>query len=209
MINSPAVAARSRVYLSSPHMGTEEQRFVQEAFNTNWIAPMGPHVDAFEQEFAEAVGSPHAVAVSSGTAALHLALILAGVERDDDVFVSTLTFAASRQPDRLPGRAAGLYRLRAKRRGTWTRRFWRRRWPLARGGEGCRKLLSLVHLYGQSADLDTISALCERYGVPLIEDAAEALGATYKGTARARSGRRVFSLSTATRSSPPPAAGCS
>src|SRR5687768_15218633 len=87
-----------RVYLSPPHMGELEREFVREAFDTNWVAPIGPHVDAFEREFAAAVGSPHAVALSSGTAALHLALKLVGVGQGDEVLVSTLTFAASVNP---------------------------------------------------------------------------------------------------------------
>ncbi|RYZ41770.1 MAG: pyridoxal phosphate-dependent aminotransferase, partial [Myxococcaceae bacterium] len=83
----------SRIYLSSPHMGTLERRYVDDAFASNWIAPLGPHVDAFQEEFARCVGSPHALALSSGTAALHLALQLVGVGPGDDVLVSTLTFS--------------------------------------------------------------------------------------------------------------------
>ncbi len=87
-----------RIYLSSPHIGADELRFVTEAFETNWIAPIGPHVNAFEQEFADLVGAEHAVAVTSGTAALHLALRLSGVGQDDEVLVSTFTFCASVNP---------------------------------------------------------------------------------------------------------------
>src|ERR1700694_3463358 len=87
-----------RVYLSSPHMSGIEQRYVQEAFDTNWIAPLGPHVDAFEHEFCTAIGIGYATALSSGTSALHLALILLGVGRDDEVLVSDLTFCASVNP---------------------------------------------------------------------------------------------------------------
>ena len=90
--------APPRIYLSPPHMSGREQVYVNEAFATNWVAPVGPHVDAFEQEFAHAVGARHAAAVSSGTAALHLALILAGVGPGDEVLCSTLTFAASANP---------------------------------------------------------------------------------------------------------------
>jgi len=84
-----------RIYLSPPHMSGLEQQYVQEVFASNWIAPLGPNVDAFEREFCQVVGAKHALALSSGTAALHLALILAGVERDDEVLVSTFTFSAS------------------------------------------------------------------------------------------------------------------
>src|SRR5437868_5259673 len=87
-----------RIYLSSPHMGAQEFEFVREAFATNWIAPLGPHVDAFEKEFASHVGSAHAAALSSGTAALHLALKLIGLQREEEVFCSTLTFSASANP---------------------------------------------------------------------------------------------------------------
>ena len=94
----PPAPMPERLYLSPPHIGPEEQAFVAEAFETNWVAPVGPHVDAFEREFAEHVGAPHAVAVSSGTAALHLALRLVGVGRGDKVAVSDLTFCASVNP---------------------------------------------------------------------------------------------------------------
>src|SRR5690606_38015300 len=92
------VEAPPRLFLSPPHIGPDELGFVQEAFATNWVAPVGPHVDAFEREFAQAVGAGHAVALSSGTAALHLAVRLAGVGRGDEVLVSTLTFCASVNP---------------------------------------------------------------------------------------------------------------
>ncbi len=170
----------SRIYLSPPHLGSEELRLVQEAFRSNWIAPLGPHVDAFEREFAEAVGSPHAAALSSGTAALHLALRRLGVGPGDEVFCSTLTFVASANPIVYQGATPvfldsdtvswnmdpGLLRseLDAAAR--------RRRLPRA---------VIVVHLYGQSADLDPILDACRLYDVPLVEDAAEALGARYKG----------------------------
>ncbi|MEO7332967.1 MAG: aminotransferase class I/II-fold pyridoxal phosphate-dependent enzyme, partial [Gemmatimonadales bacterium] len=92
-----------KIWLSTPHLGTEEQALVADAFASNWIAPLGPHVDAFEREFAEVVGSRHAVALSSGTAALHLGLICTGIGAGDEVAVSTLTFAASAYPVRYVG----------------------------------------------------------------------------------------------------------
>jgi pyridoxal phosphate-dependent aminotransferase EpsN len=172
-----------RIYLSPPHMGDAEFEFVREAFATNWIAPLGPQVDAFEKEFAAAVGSPHAAALSSGTAALHLALRLLDVGAGDEVFCSTFSFIASANPivyqgarpvfidsDRIswnmdPALLAEALEDRAKRG----------RPP---------KAVVLVHLYGQSADIDPIAAACARHGVTLIEDAAEALGAVYHGRQR-------------------------
>ncbi|MBK8047812.1 MAG: DegT/DnrJ/EryC1/StrS family aminotransferase [Anaerolineales bacterium] len=169
-----------RIYLSPPHMSGLEQTFVQEAFDTNWIAPFGPHVDAFESEFAAQVGAAHACAISSATAGLHLSLILTGVERGDEVVVSDLTFAASVNPILYQGARPVFVDSEP---GTWNMdpqllaELLEQR---ARVGK-LPKAVIVVHLYGQSADLDPILAACDRYGIPLIEDAAEALGATYKG----------------------------
>jgi pyridoxal phosphate-dependent aminotransferase EpsN len=173
---------RPRLYLSPPHLGADEAAFVAEAFATNWIAPLGPHVDAFEAEFAAVVGSPHAVALSSGTAALHLALILAGVGHGDEVLVSTLTFAASANPVRYLGATPVFIDSEP---GTWNMDPVLLEETLdARARQGrLPKAVVLVHLYGQSADIDPIAAACQRHGVHLIEDAAEALGASYKGRA--------------------------
>jgi pyridoxal phosphate-dependent aminotransferase EpsN len=169
-------------------MGGEEEALVADAFATNWIAPLGPHVDAFEREFAEVIGSPYAAALNSGTAALHLALALVGVGAGDEVLVSTLTFSASVNPIvYLGGRPAFV----DSERGSWNmdpallanaldERARVGRLPGA---------VVLVHLYGQSADIDPILAACDRYGVPLVEDAAEALGATYRGRAPGTFGR--------------------
>jgi dTDP-4-amino-4,6-dideoxygalactose transaminase len=171
-----------RVYLSTPHMSGEEQALIAEAFASNWIAPLGPHVDGFQFEFGKVVGSPHAVALSSGTAALHLALHLLGVGPDDEVMVSTLTFAASVNPIRYLG-ATPIFI--DSERTSWNmdpalladaleKRARKNRLP---------KAVVVVHLYGQTADMDPIVELCRKYEVALIEDAAEALGATYKGRA--------------------------
>lgn len=203
-----------RIYLSSPHIGPDELELVKEAFATNWIAPLGPHVDAFEKEFCAILNSPniaqeiteqteltvssvpsvcscsnrppHAAALSSGTAALHLALRMLELKPDDEVLCSTLTFSASANPivyerakpvfvdsERVswnmdPNRLEEALKDRAKK-------------------ERVPKALILVHLYGQSADIDTIAGLCEQYGVTLIEDAAEALGAVYWPQAKAES----------------------
>jgi dTDP-4-amino-4,6-dideoxygalactose transaminase len=168
----------SRIYLSPPDVGTAEVEFVLEAFEANWVAPVGPHLDAFEQEFAGMVGAAHAVALSSGTAALHLALRLAGVGPGDEVLCSDLTFIASAAPITYLG-ARPVF-IDAEEQS----------WNMdpavacavieekARAGRP-PKALVLVHLYGQSADLAPIKACCDRHGVKLIEDAAEALGATY------------------------------
>jgi dTDP-4-amino-4,6-dideoxygalactose transaminase len=173
---------RERIWLSPPHMSGEEGRLVADAFASNWIAPLGPHVDAFEQEFCEATGAAHACALSSGTAALHLALVLAGVGPSDDVLVSTLTFAASVNPVVYLGATPVLVDSE--------RRSWNMDPGLlaealderVRAGRRPRAVV-LVHLYGQSADLDAIAGICTTHGVPLIEDAAEALGATHGGRA--------------------------
>lgn len=167
-----------QVYLSPPHMGAYEEKFVKDAFESNWIAPLGPHVDAFEQEFCEMVGARYGVALSSGTAALHLALQLVGVKSDDEVLVSTLTFAATVNPIvYLAGRPVFIDSERAS---------WNMDPALveealkarARAGRLPRALV-VVHLYGQSADMESITEICDRYGVPVVEDAAEALGATH------------------------------
>jgi pyridoxal phosphate-dependent aminotransferase EpsN len=169
-------------------MGGGEQAFVNDAFATNWIAPLGPHVDAFEQEFAQTVGSPHAAALNSGTAALHLALQLVGVGTGDEVLVSTLTFAASVKPIVYLGARPVMIDSEA---GSWNMD------PALLAGELDRrarvgrlpKAVVVVHLYGQSADLDPIVEACDRYGVAIVEDAAEALGADYKGRAPGTIGR--------------------
>jgi dTDP-4-amino-4,6-dideoxygalactose transaminase len=171
-----------RIYLSPPHMSGLEQELVADAFATNWIAPLGPQVDAFEREFCQVVGSKHAAALSSGTAALHLALQLVGVGAGDEVLVSTLTFCASVFPILYLGATPVFI---DSERTSWNmdpailadeleRRARHNRLPRA---------VVLVHLYGQSADLDLILGACDWYGVTLVEDAAEALGATYKGRA--------------------------
>jgi dTDP-4-amino-4,6-dideoxygalactose transaminase len=159
-------------------MGPEERALLVEAFDSNWIAPLGPQVDAFEAEFAEAVGAKHALALSSGTAALHLALIEAGVERGDEVLASDLTFVATLNPIRYLGATPVLI---GSEWDSWNMD------PNAledalrdRRKEGrLPKAVVLVHLYGQPANLDPIREICVRYGVPLVEDAAEALGSRW------------------------------
>ena len=170
-----------RIYLSAPDIGQAELNHVLEAFSTNWIAPVGPHIDAFEKEFAQAVGAPHAVALSSGTAALHLALRLAGVGTGDEVLCSSLTFIASASPITYLGAKPVFIDSEEQ--------SWNMDPALAceviekkvKAGK-TPKALVLVHLYGQSADINPIKACCDKYGVKFIEDAAEALGTTYHQT---------------------------
>ncbi len=169
-----------RIYLSPPHMSGLEQQYVQETFASNWIAPLGPQVDKFEAEFAAAVGAPYALALSSGTAALHLALIHAGVGPGDEVLVSTLTFSASANPIAYLGARPTFI---DSERASWNMDPGLLAETLAvraRAGK-LPKAVIPVHLYGQSADMAPILAACARYEVPVIEDAAEALGATYWG----------------------------
>jgi len=170
-----------RIYLSPPHLGDAEFALVREAFATNWIAPVGPHVDAFEQEFAQKVGVRHAVALSSGTAALHLSLRMLGVGRGDEVFCSDLTFAASANPIIYEGAAPVFI---DSDRTSWnidTELLAEALRDRAKKGR-LPKAVVAVHLYGQCANLDRIVELCGEYQVPLIEDAAEALGARYLGS---------------------------
>lgn len=171
----------SRLYLSPPDVGSAEVEFVLEAFESNWVAPVGPQLDAFENEFAAMVGSRHAVAVSSGTAALHLALRLAGVGPGDEVLCSTLTFIASAAPITYLG-ARPVFIDSEER--SWNMDPALACEVIERKAKAGRppKALVLVHLYGQSADIAPIKACCERHGVKLIEDAAEALGASYGAT---------------------------
>lgn len=165
-----------RIYLSSPTMHGEEQEFAKQAFDSNWIAPLGPNVNAFEKEVAEYVGIAHASALSAGTAAIHLALKTIGVGKGDIVFVSALTFSASCNPiiyeDAVPV-------FIDSEKDTWNmspealeRAF--KKYPNP-------KAVILVHLYGTPAKIDEILNICNAHKVPLIEDAAESLGSTYKG----------------------------
>ncbi len=182
------------ILLSTPHMGEQELEFVKEAFETNWIAPVGPHVDAFEQEFCQVIGVCHAAAVSSGTAALHLALRLIGVEAGDEVFCSTLTFIATASPITYLGAMPVFIdsdRISWNMNPDLLREALEQR---ARTGK-LPKAVVLVHLYGQSADIDPILEVCNAFEVPLIEDAAESLGATYKGRSPGSFGKvSIFSF---------------
>lgn len=167
---------KKRVYLSSPTMHGEEQRYVQEAFDTNWVAPLGPNVNAFEKEMAEYTGCGHAAALSSGTAAIHMALRLLHVKQGDIVFVSDLTFSASCNPIVYEN---GTPVLIDAEPDTWNMSPQ----ALERAYEKYPhpKAVICVHLYGTPAKLDEIMEICTAHGTPLIEDAAESLGSTYQG----------------------------
>lgn len=182
------------IHLSPPHVGDDERRLLTEAFDSNWIAPLGPQVDAFESEFAAAVGTAGAAALSSGTAALHLALRLLGVERGDLVYCSTLTFVASANPILYEGASPVFLDSDP---ATWNMDpslLAEALRDAARRGRLPRAVI-VVHLYGQSADLDPLLTACQSYGVPLVEDAAEALGATYgEASPGARGTFGVFSF---------------
>lgn len=169
-----------RIYLSPPHMTGREMDYIKEAFDSNWIAPLGPHVDAFEREMADYVGVSGALALSSGTAALHLALKLAGVERGDRVFCSDLTFAATVNPVFYEG-AEPVFIDAEPESWNLSPLALERAFADAEREGRLPKAVVAADLYGQSADYGPIEALCDRYGVPLVEDAAEALGATYRG----------------------------
>ncbi|OZI68281.1 aminotransferase class I/II-fold pyridoxal phosphate-dependent enzyme [Bordetella genomosp. 1] len=172
----------AQVFLSSPHLGEYEREYVEEAFRTNWIAPLGPNVDNFEKELAAYVGIGHAAAVSSGTAAIHLALRILGVTTGDVVFCSSLTFAASANPIVYQGAQPVFIDSEAESWNMSPQALEKAFAEFSRRGQ-LPKAVIVVNLYGQSADMDPILALCEQYGVPVIEDAAESLGAKYKGRA--------------------------
>ncbi|PVY43016.1 DegT/DnrJ/EryC1/StrS family aminotransferase [Pontibacter virosus] len=171
----------TKIWLSSPHMGANEFKNVKEAFDTNWIAPLGPHVDGFERDLADFLGEGvHVAALSSGTAALHLALIMLGVQVGDEVICQSMTFSASANPIAYQG-ATPVFVDSEER--TWNMspdiletaiedRIRQGKKP---------KAIIVVHLYGMPAEMDRIMAIADRHGIPVVEDAAEALGSTYKG----------------------------
>jgi dTDP-4-amino-4,6-dideoxygalactose transaminase len=177
------ITLNKKIYLSPPHLTGEESGYIQDALLSNWIAPVGPHVDAFEQELAEVLKIQHVLTVNSGTSAIHLGLLALGVTPGDEVLCSTLTFCASANPivycgalpvfiDSEPNswnmdpvllEEAILDRLKKTGRKP--------------------KLILLVHLYGMPANMKEISRISEQYQIPILEDAAEALGSTYNGKA--------------------------
>ena len=173
------MAENKKIWLASPHMSDEgyEMQYVQEAFETNWVAPLGPNVNEFEKELAAKVGSKQAAAMTSGTGAIHLALKAAGVGEGDVVFCPTLTFSATANPiiyqNATPVFIDSDYE-------TWNMDPKALEAAFEKYGDKVKAVL-VVHLYGLSADMDKIMEICSKYDVTVIEDAAESLGAYYKG----------------------------
>jgi dTDP-4-amino-4,6-dideoxygalactose transaminase len=171
-----------KIYLSPPHMGEQEFEYVREAFSTNWIAPLGPNVDGFEEDLAAFTGAGHVAALSSGTAALHLALILLGVQQGDEVICQSMTFSATANPIVYQGATPVFVDSEPD---TWNmdpllmEEAIKDR--LAKGRKP--KAIIPVHLYGMPAKMDEILQIAAEYEIPVIEDAAEALGSVYKDKA--------------------------
>ncbi|MFC0024067.1 aminotransferase class I/II-fold pyridoxal phosphate-dependent enzyme [Neobacillus cucumis] len=165
-----------------------EQKYINEAFESNWIAPLGPNVDEFEREIAKYVGANEAAAVSSGTAAIHLALSLLDVKKGDKVFCSSLTFVASANPIIYQGAEPVFIDSEPD---TWnmSSEALQRAFIESLNEGKLPKAVIVVNLYGQSAKMDEITAICDYYNVPIIEDAAESLGSTYKGKASGTFGK--------------------
>jgi len=166
----------ARIYLSPPHLSGRELDLLRDAIDSNWVAPLGPHVDSFERELAEIAGVQHALALSSGTAALHLALIVLGIGPGDEVACSSLTFSASCNPIRYVGAAPVFVDADA---ATWTTDA--ELFDAALAERPQIRAVIAVDLYGQCCDYDVLRAICERRGVTLVQDAAESLGASYRG----------------------------
>lgn len=173
--------SNSKIWLSSPHMGGNEHRFVQEAFDTNWVAPLGPNVTGFEEDLEHYLqNNSHVAALSSGTAAIHLGLILLGVKAGDEVICQSFTFSASANPILYQGAVPVFIDSESD---TWNL------CPIAleeaikdRIANGSKpKAIIAVHLYGMPYKADEIKAVANKYQIPVVEDSAEALGSTYKG----------------------------
>lgn len=174
---------KERIWLSLADMGGEEQRFIKEAFDTNWVVPLGPNVNGFESDLRTFLGddSKRVVALSAGTAAIHLALVMLGVERDDEVICQSFTFSASANPITYQGATPVFV---DSERDTWNmdpallREAIEDR--IRKTGKSPKAIIP-VHLYGMPAKMDEILSIADEYGIPVMEDAAEALGSQYKG----------------------------
>lgn len=169
-----------KIYLSSPHMGGEELNYINEAFDTNWVAPLGPNVNNFEKAVCEYTKSKAATALSSGTSGIHLALKCLGVGQGDIVFCSTLTFSATANPIIYQG-AEPVFIDSEYESWNMSPIALQKAFDYAEKNNKMPKSVIVVNLYGQSADYDKLKDICNKYNVPIIEDAAESLGATYKG----------------------------
>jgi pyridoxal phosphate-dependent aminotransferase EpsN len=182
---------RKRIYLSPPHLGGEEIEYVKEAFDTNWVAPLGPHVEAFERECASHAGRVGALALSSGTAAVAMSAALTGIKPGDLCFCSSLTFVASLAPFVRAGAEPVLIDSEPE---SWNMSPEALEEALKDAGKNGRVpgVVVMVNLYGQPCDFDRILPLCERYGVPAIEDAAESLGSAYWGRPTGSFGKFSF-----------------
>ena len=171
---------KTKIWLSSPHMGGNEMKYVQEAYETNWIAPLGPNVNEFENDLSRYTGAEYAAALSAGTAALHLALVMLGVDKEDEVLCSSFTFSATANPIVYQGAIPVFV---DSEYATWNmdsvllEKAIKDR--IAKGKKP--KAILVVHLYGMPADMEAILIVASKYDIPVIEDAAEALGSTYKG----------------------------
>lgn len=170
----------SKILLSSPHMGGTEEKYVQEAFDTNWIAPLGNNVNEFEKQVKEFTESKAACALSSGTAGIHIALDLLGVQQDDVVFCSSLTFIASANPILYLG-AEPVFIDSDLESWNMSPIALEKAFKAYEEKGKMPKAVVIVNLYGQSAKIDELMAICDKYNVPVVEDAAESLGAIYKG----------------------------
>lgn len=172
--------SNTKIWLSSPHMGGKEIKYIQQAFDENWIAPLGPNVDGFEKDIASYLGVGHVAALSSGTAAIHLALILSGVSEGDEVLCQSFTFSATANPI-IYQKAAPVFI--DSENTTWNMdpdllvEAIESRIKLNKKPKAC----IVVHLYGMPAQIKRIQEICDNYGITLIEDAAEALGSKYEG----------------------------
>lgn len=174
-------AMNTRIFLSFPHLGGNEMQYINEAFAESWVVPLGPNVDEFEKRLESYLNAPNVVALSAGTAALHLGLVELGVTAGDEVVCQSFTFAASANPVKYQGAhpvfvdsEPGTWNMDpdALERAITDRKRATGRYP---------KAIVVVHLYGMPAKMDEITAIARHYGIPVLEDAAEALGSTYKG----------------------------
>lgn len=172
---------KPKIWLSSPHMGGAELDYVREAFETNWVAPLGPHVDGFEDDLATYLGhGSHVAALSCGTAALHLALILLGVGRGDEVICQSMTFSASANPIAYLGATPVFVDSETDTWNMSPEHLERALKERTRLGHRVKAII-VVHLYGMPAKMAEIEEIAHRYSVPVVEDAAEALGSTLDG----------------------------